>query len=217
MKPLFFMPSSKPALDDPLRLIPKVLDTNVLIDGRILDIVKAGFLEGSLVVPLFVLDELRHIADSTDSLRRQRGRRGLDVVEALRAARADVEIRPSSPSGLAVDVQLIDLAESLGGKVVTNDLNLSKVARIRGVEVLSIHELAQAVQIPVLPGDAIELQVIRDGKVHGQGVGCLEDGTMIVVEGGRKFIGQRIHAVITKILQNEAGRMIFAKPQQRFG
>ncbi|MHB8927100.1 MAG: PIN domain-containing protein [Bacillota bacterium] len=219
MKPLFFMPSSRPAreLDAPQRLVPKVLDTNVLIDGRILDIVKAGFLEGPLVVPGFVLDELRHIADSTDSLRRTRGRRGLDVVEALRTARVGVEIRPSPPSDLAVDVQLINLAESLAGKVVTNDLNLSKVARIRGVEVLSIHELAKAVQIPVLPGDEIELQIIRDGKVHGQGVGYLDDGTMIVVEGGRKFIGQKIHAVITKILQNEAGRMIFAKPQQRFG
>ena len=218
MKPLFFMSSSRPGkeTDSPQRLVPKVLDTNVLIDGRIVDIVKAGFLEGPLIVPGFVLDELRHIADSTDSLRRARGRRGLDVVEALRNARpGDLEVQSSPPSAEAVDVRLINLAQSIGGKVVTNDLNLSKVARIRGVDVVSVHELARAVQIPVLPGDEIELQVIRDGKAHGQGVGYLDDGTMIVVEGGRKFVGQKITAIITKVLQNEAGRMIFAKP--RFG
>lgn len=193
---------------------PKVLDTSVIIDGRIADIVKAGFLEGPLVVPAFVLEELRHIADSSDVLKRNRGRRGLDILNRIqKEIGADVRIYEGEVDATEVDSKLLKLTRILKGKVVTNDFNLNKVAELQGVTVLNINELANAVKPVVLPGEEMTVLVVKDGKEPGQGVGYLDDGTMIVVDGGKRHMGDTIGVLVTSVLQTAAGRMIFAKPK----
>jgi len=193
----------------------KILDTSVIIDGRIADICKSGFIEGSLVIPGFILEELRHIADSSDLLKRNRGRRGLDILNKIRKELdVMVQIYDQDFEELSeVDSKLVKLGQVLNAKIVTNDYNLNKVAELQGVKVLNINELANAVKPVVLPGEEMTVQVIKDGKEVGQGVAYLDDGTMIVVDGGRKFIGQTIGVVVTSVLQTAAGRMIFAKPK----
>lgn len=192
----------------------KLLDTSVIIDGRIADICKSGFIEGTLVIPGFILEELRHIADSADLLKRNRGRRGLDILNKIRKELdVMVQINDTDFEDIAeVDSKLVRLAQVLKGTVVTNDYNLNKVAQLQGVKVLNINELANAVKPVVLPGEEMVVQVIKDGKESGQGVAYLDDGTMIVVDGGKKFIGQTITVIVTSVLQTAAGRMIFAKP-----
>jgi len=193
---------------------PKILDTSVIIDGRIADLYRSGFLEGRLIIPSFVLEELRHIADSSDVLKRNRGRRGLDVLNSIqRNRKKPVEILEwLSPRSTEVDLQLVDLAKELGGKILTNDFNLNKVAELHGVEVLNLNELANALKPVALPGERLEINVIKEGKEPDQGVGYLDDGTMIVVDQGKHHIGDTISVVVTSVLQTSAGRMIFSKP-----
>ena len=191
----------------------KILDTSVIIDGRIADICKSGFIEGVLLVPNFVLEELQHIADSSDMLKRNRGRRGLDILNKMRKENnVTIQIWDEAEQG-EVDSRLVRLAKKLGAKVITNDYNLNKVAELQGVSVLNINELANAIKPVVLPGEEMTVHVIKDGKEQGQGVGYLDDGTMIVVDGGRKYIGESIGVLVTSVLQTAAGRMIFAKPK----
>lgn len=201
---------------DGLKSSYKVLDTSVIIDGRIFDLCKTGFIEGTLVVPNFVLEELRHIADSSDALKRNRGRRGMDVINKIQnELDIDVEVSEKDfPNIKEVDAKLLKLAQVLGGKVVTNDYNLNKVAKVQKVPVLNINELANAIKPVVLPGEEMTIQIVKDGKESGQGVAYLDDGTMIVVEGGRKFIGETKDVVVTSVLQTAAGRMIFAKQKE---
>ncbi|WP_240666763.1 PIN/TRAM domain-containing protein [Longirhabdus pacifica] len=193
----------------------KILDTSVIIDGRISDICKTEFVEGTLVIPEFVLEELQHIADSSDLLKRNRGRRGLDILNKIQKE-LDVKVliyEGDFEDQSEVDSKLIKLAKLLDAKVITNDFNLNKVCELQGVPVLNINDLANAVKPVVLPGEEILVQVIKDGKEQGQGVAYLDDGTMIVVEGGRDFIGTMIEVIVTSVLQTSAGRMIFAKPK----
>lgn len=195
--------------------IPKILDTSVIIDGRIADICKTGFVEGPLIIPGFVLEELRHIADSSDALKRNRGRRGLDILNLIQKE-LEIEVRmyeKDFPDIAEVDSKLLKLAQVLDGKVVTNDYNLNKVAEFQGVPVLNINELANAIKPVVLPGEEMYVQVVKDGKESGQGLAYLDDGTMIVVESGKRYIGQNIDVLVTSVLQTAAGRMIFAKPK----
>lgn len=193
----------------------KILDTSVIIDGRIADIASTGFLEGILVVPQFVLTELQHIADSADSLKRTKGRRGLDVLKRLQTdGGPSILITDEDFADVAeVDLKLVRLAKSMNGQVVTNDFNLNKVADLHGVAVLNINDLANAVKPVVIPGEEMHVAVIKDGKEHNQGVAYLDDGTMIVIEDGRMHIGNAIDVVVTSVLQTSAGRMIFAKPK----
>ncbi len=194
----------------------KILDTSVIIDGRIFDICQTGFVEGTLVIPNFVLAELRHIADSSDGLKRNRGRRGLDILNKIqKELNVEVQIYEKDfPDIPEVDIKLLKLAQVLNGKVVTNDYNLNKVAEFQGVPVLNINELANAVKPVVLPGEEMKITIIKDGKESGQGVAYLDDGTMIVVEGGRKHIGETLTVTVTSVLQTAAGRMIFAKQKE---
>lgn len=196
--------------------IPKVLDTSVIIDGRILEICQTGFIEGTLIVPNFVLEELRHIADSSDSLKRNRGRRGLDILNKMQKdPNINVQISERDFNSIEeVDSKLLKLAQVLNGKVLTNDYNLNKVAKFQGVSVLNINELANAVKPMVLPGEQMMITIVKDGKESGQGIAYLDDGTMIVVEGGKKFIGETKEVVVTSVLQTAAGRMIFAKQKE---
>ncbi|KGA98342.1 hypothetical protein AJ85_14700 [Alkalihalobacillus alcalophilus ATCC 27647 = CGMCC 1.3604] len=193
----------------------KILDTSVIIDGRIADICKTRFLEGTLVIPGFVLEELQHIADSSDVLKRNRGRRGLDILNKIqKELPINVEIYEGDFEEIhEVDSKLVKLAKLTSGIVVTNDFNLNKVCELQGVSVLNINDLANAVKPVVLPGEELNVQVIKDGKEHHQGVAYLDDGTMIVVEGGRDFISKHIDVIVTSVLQTSAGRMIFAKPK----
>ena len=193
----------------------KILDTSVIIDGRIADIVKTGFVEGILLIPSFVLEELRHIADSSDLLKRNRGRRGLDILNQIsKEAAVQVQIYEQDFDDIAeVDSKLVRLGQVLGAPVLTNDYNLNKVAEIQGVKVLNINELANAVKPVVLPGEEMIVQIMKEGKESGQGVAYLDDGTMIVVDMGRRYIGQHISVLVTSVLQTAAGRMIFAKPK----
>ncbi|WP_027415304.1 PIN/TRAM domain-containing protein [Aneurinibacillus terranovensis] len=193
----------------------KILDTSVIIDGRIADICKTGFIEGALVIPEFVLEELQHIADSSDALKRNRGRRGLDILNKIqKELNVKVIITEQDFEDISeVDSKLVKLAKVMKGKVVTNDFNLNKVCELQGVSVLNINDLANAVKPVVLPGEVLHVQVIKDGKENGQGVAYLDDGTMIVVEGGREYIGSYIDVIVTSVLQTSAGRMIFAKPK----
>lgn len=194
----------------------KLLDTSVIIDGRIADISATGFVEGILVVPQFVLTELQHIADSSDTLKRTRGRRGLDILKRLQDERAStVLITEIDFDDVAeVDLKLVRLAKKMDAKILTNDFNLNKVCELHRVEVLNINDLANAVKPVVIPGENMQVVVIKDGKEHNQGVAYLDDGTMIVVEGGRSYIGQAITVTVTSVLQTSAGRMIFAKPKE---
>lgn len=194
---------------------PKILDTSVIIDGRIADICQTHFIEGTIIIPQFVLQELQHIADSSDALKRNRGRRGLDILNRLQK---DVNEKIEMYEGdfedtQEVDSKLVKLAKLVDGIVVTNDFNLNKVCEFQNVQVLNINDLANAVKPVVLPGELLKVQVIKDGKEHDQGVAYLDDGTMIVVEEGRNFIGEAIDVIITSVLQTSAGRMIFAKPK----
>jgi len=195
---------------------PKIFDTSVIIDGRIADIMKTGFIEGPIVIPEFVLVELRHIADSSDSLKRNRGRRGLDVLNKIQSEYGIEIYNTMEEKSLdeipEVDVKLLKLAQIMNGQVVTNDFNLNKVAAIKGVPVLNINELANALKPVVLPGEEMVLSLVKEGKERKQAVAYLDDGTMIVVEEGRRFIGHTIKVVVTSVLQTSAGRMIFAKP-----
>ncbi len=194
----------------------KLLDTNVIIDGRIADICATGFLEGTLLIPVFVLEELQHIADSPDSLRRVRGRRGLDVLKQIQddSARLKVEVMNVDFDDIQeVDSKLVRLAQKVNGKIITNDFNLNKVAQLRGVEVLNINDLSNAVKPVVIPGETMKVQVVKDGKEPGQGVAYLEDGTMIVIENGHRYLSRTISVEVTSALQTSAGRMIFAKPR----
>ncbi|PTL38489.1 PIN/TRAM domain-containing protein [Alkalicoccus saliphilus] len=193
----------------------KILDTSVIIDGRIADICQSGFIEGTLIIPEFVLEELQHIADSSDALKRNRGRRGLDILNKIqKELDVDVEIYEGDFEDIQeVDSKLVKLAKVMNGFVVTNDFNLNKVCDLQGVAVLNINDLANAVKPVVLPGEEMPVQVIKDGKEQNQGIGYLDDGTMIVVEEGSSQIGKTIEVVVTSVLQTSAGRMIFAKPK----
>ena len=193
----------------------KILDTSVIIDGRIADICQTGFLEGTIVIPQFVLGELQHIADSSDALKRNRGRRGLDILNRIQKELAiKVEIYEGDFEDIQeVDSKLVKLAKLTNGVVVTNDFNLNKVCELQKVSVLNINDLANAVKPVVLPGEEMKIQIIKDGKEHNQGIAYLDDGTMIVVEEGRNYIGKHIDVLVTSVLQTSAGRMIFAKPK----
>ncbi len=192
---------------------PKVLDTSVIIDGRIYDICKTGFLEGKIIVPAFVLKELRHIADSSDAMKRSRGRRGLDILHSMQREldqRVSVEDKDYEDVD-EVDLKLLRLATDLGGILVTNDYNLNKVAAVQNMPVLNINDLANAVRSVLLPGEELPLAIVREGKESGQGVGYLPDGTMVIVENARKHIGETLDIVVTSALQTSAGRLVFAK------
>jgi len=194
---------------------PKILDTSVIIDGRIFDICKTGFIEGKLIIPSFVLEELRHIADSSDSLKRNRGRRGLDILNKIQNE-LDIEVEiweKDFPDIAEVDSKLLKLATVVSGKVVTNDYNLNKVAEFQRVPVLNINEMANAVKPMLLPGEEMNLLISKVGKEQNQGIGYLDDGTMIVVEDGKRYVGMTIYVIVTSVLQTAAGRMIFAKPK----
>lgn len=198
---------------------PKIMDTSVIIDGRIYDIMKTGFIEGVTVIPDFVLVELRHIADSSDSLKRKRGRRGLDVLNKIQDEFGvdiyDTAGEKSLKEIPEVDVKLLKLAQIMNGKVVTNDFNLNKVAGINGVPVLNINELANNLKPVVLPGENMNLFLVKEGKENNQAVAYLDDGTMVVVEDGRRYISKNIDVTVTSVLQTAAGRMIFGRPAAR--
>jgi uncharacterized protein YacL len=191
----------------------KILDTSVIIDGRIADITETGFVEGPLLIPQFVLGELQHIADSSDPVKRTRGKRGLEVLHHIqKQVNVDVRIVDTDyPSVKEVDSKLIELAKEVRGKILTNDSNLNKVAELQGIEVLNINELANALKPVVLPGEEMNVKILKEGKEMGQGVAYLDDGTMIVVDNGRRQIGKTIDVVVTSVLQTPAGRMIFAR------
>jgi len=211
---LFYPPPSEAAEE----VVPpknyKLLDTNVIIDGRIADVARAGFVEGTLYIPGFVLDELQHIADSADDLRRQRGKRGLDVLRLMQAEQL-LEVRaydklagePDAP----VDSRLVQLARAMDAAIVTNDSNLNKVASLEGVRVMNVNELANALKPVVLVGEDLPITVVREGKEPSQGVGYLDDGTMVVIAGGRRYVGETVRAQVTSVTQSTVGKMIFAQ------
>lgn len=194
----------------------KILDTSVIIDGRIVDVGESGFLEGILLVPQFVLRELQQIADSSDSLKRNRAKRGFDVLERLqRMTKVSVQIDGRDfPQTREVDRKLLELAKVTGGKVVTNDYTLNRLAGLSGVAVLNVNELANALRPVVLPGEPMQVHVVKEGKEAGQGVAYLDDGTMVVVDHGKPLIGQTVDVTVTTVLQTTAGRMIFARPRE---
>jgi uncharacterized protein YacL len=194
-----------------------LLDTSVIIDGRIADIARTGFLPGTLLIPRFVLAELQYIADSPDSLRRQRGRRGMEVLAQLQREPAiPIKMSDIDVEGVReVDDKLVILARQLRCPVLTNDFNLNRIAELQGVTVLNINELANAVKSVLLPGEVLAVRIIQEGKEYGQGVGYMDDGTMVVVENGREFMDSETAVMVTKVLQTAAGRMIFARPEER--
>jgi uncharacterized protein YacL len=193
------------------------LDTSVIIDGRIADIAETGFLDGVLVIPQFVLRELQLVADSADSLKRNRGRRGLDILQRIqKIATLQVQIvEDDFPAVREVDMKLIELAKLMEGKIVTNDFNLNKVAQLQGVEVLNINELANSLKPIVLPGEGMRVFILKEGKEYNQGVAYLDDGTMVVVDNARKMIGKTVDIAVTSVLQTTAGKMIFGKFDER--
>jgi uncharacterized protein YacL len=195
----------------------KILDTSVIIDGRIADIAETGFLDGIIVTPQFVLRELQLVADSADSLKRNRGRRGLDILQRLqKVANLQIQIvEDDFPAIREVDLKLIELAKMYEGKIITNDFNLNKVAQLQGVEVLNINELANSLKPIVLPGEAMRVFILKEGKEYNQGVAYLDDGTMVVVDNARKMIGKTIDVSVTSVLQTTAGKMIFGKWDER--
>jgi uncharacterized protein YacL len=191
----------------------KIFDTSVIIDGRIADVCEAGFIDGTIVIPQFVLKELQLVADSSDSLKRNRGRRGLDILQKIKKM-SGVEVTVSDvdfPGVHEVDLKLIDLARTLQGKIVTNDFNLNKVAQLRGVEVLNVNDLANSLKPVVLPGEIMKVFILKEGKEYNQGVAYLDDGTMVVVDNARKMISKTIDIVVTSVLQTTAGKMIFGR------
>jgi len=191
----------------------RVLDTSVIIDGRVADIVETGFLDGTIVIPQFVLKELQFVADSSDSMKRNRGRRGLDILQKIqKMSGVDVMVSDQDfPDVREVDLKLIELARTLQGKIVTNDFNLNKVAQLRGVDVLNINELANSLKPVVLPGEVMKVFILKEGKEYNQGVAYLDDGTMVVVDNARRLIGRTIDVVVTSVLQTTAGKMIFGR------
>ena len=191
----------------------KLLDTSVIIDGRIEDVLKTGFLAGYMIVPHFVLDELQALSDSADSLKRAKGRRGLDLIQKLQQENRQIIIIETSDYDAisGVDSKLVEMAKDTGSAIVTNDFNLNKVATIQGIAVLNLNDLANALKIVVVPGQELSATLLREGKEHGQAVAYLQDGTMIVVEDGRRFIGKTVRVIVTSVFQTSAGRMIFAK------
>ncbi|MBG0787167.1 MAG: TRAM domain-containing protein [Anaerolineaceae bacterium] len=205
--------SEDSGLKDSQRIL---VDTSAIIDGRIADIARTGFIPGRLLIPRFVLNELQYVSDSADNLRRQRGRRGMEVLSELQKDPAiPVTITDIDVEGVReVDERLIVLARQMSCPILTNDYNLNRVAELQGVSILNINELANAVKAILLPGESLDMKIIQEGKEYGQGVGYMEDGTMVVVENGHKFIGKNIQITVTKVLQTAAGRMIFAKPEQ---
>jgi uncharacterized protein YacL len=193
---------------------PKILDTSTIIDGRIADICASGFIEGTLVIPRFVLRELQNIADSADPLRRARGRRGLDMLNKIKEGKDGLDVQiyeVELEENEKVDTKLVQLAKRLEAKIVTNDFNLNKVAQIEKVPVLNVNDLANAVKPAVLPDEQMIVKVMKEGKEPGQGIGYLDDGTMVVVDGGKSYMGKDIRVVVTSVLQTAAGKMIFAK------
>ncbi|MBI9043842.1 MAG: PIN domain nuclease [Anaerolineaceae bacterium] len=205
-------PSGQPKNNDDRKIL---LDTSVIIDGRIADIAHTGFLPGTLLIPRFVLNELQYIADSSDSLRRQRGRRGMEVLASLQKEPViPIRISDIDVEGVReVDDKLVILARQLSCPILTNDYNLNRVAELQGVNVLNVNELANAVKSVLLPGEILNIRVIQEGKEMDQGVGYMDDGTMVVIEQGRDYINREINVVVTKVLQTAAGRMIFARPE----
>jgi uncharacterized protein YacL len=192
---------------------PKILDTSVIIDGRIADICETGFLEGPLIVPQFVLKELQHIAGSPDSIKRNRGRRGLDILQRIQK-NIDITVRivdHDFPKIREVDTKLVALGKALKGKVLTNDFNLNKVAELQGVPVLNVNQLANAVKPVVLPGEVMNVHIMKEGKEYGQGVAYLDDGTMVVVDNAKRYVSKHIDVIVTSVLQTTAGRMIFTR------
>ena len=202
--------------EKPTRRSAKVLDTSVIIDGRIADIAEAGFIDGMMVVPEFVLRELQTVADSTDGSKRQRGRRGLDMLQRMQSnTNIQVQIVPDDfPSIREVDLKLLELAKKWEAKVVTNDFNLNKVAHLHHVEVLNINDLANALKPVVLPGEKMTVLILKEGKEFNQGVGYLDDGTMVVVDHARKMIGKSVEISVTSVLQTASGKMIFGKIEE---
>lgn len=192
---------------------PRLIDTSAIIDGRIIDVINARFMPGQIVIPAFVIDELHRVADSADPEKRQRGRRGLDLVEEIKAAGEQrVQIRTGDVAGEGVDAKLVNLARDMHATIVTTDYALNKVARIQGIEVLNINELANALKPAVLPGETLTVRIIREGREYDQGVAYLDDGTMVVVEGGRRLVGRDVTDVeVTSAIQNPSGKMIFAR------
>ena len=189
----------------------KILDTSAIIDGRIADIFETGFVEGTLIIPQFILQELVYIADSSDSLRRTRGKRGLDILHKIQK-QVDLEVRiidQDFPKIKEVDAKLVALAKQMNGKIFTNDFNLNKVAELQGVQVLNVNQLSTALRPVVLPGELMNVYIQREGKESGQGVAYLDDGTMVVVENGRKLLNKTTEVTVTSVLQTTAGRMIF--------
>jgi len=196
---------------------PKILDTSVIIDGRVADVCEAHFLDGALLVPQFVLRELQLVADSADSLKRQRGRRGLEVLQRIqKMPHIEVEIAEDDfPQIAEVDMKLIELAKRYDAKIVTNDYNLNKVATLQGLDVLNVNQLANALKPVVLPGEAMRVFILREGKEHNQGVAYLDDGTMVVVDGGRRMINKTVDITVTSVHQTTAGKMIFGRYDDR--
>jgi len=191
----------------------KILDTSVIIDGRISDVCESGFLEGVFIIPQFILQELQHVADSADSTKRARGRRGLDILHKIQKM-SNITVRivdEDFPKIKEVDSKLVALARLLNAKVITNDFNLNKVAELQGVSVLNINELANALKPVVLPGETMKIFILKEGKEYNQGVAYLDDGTMVVVENGRRLMGKNAEVTVTSVLQTTAGRMIFSK------
>ncbi len=195
------------------RIAPKIIDTSVIIDGRIHDVAEAGFLDGRIIIPQFVLTELQQVADSSDSLKRARGRKGLEMLQTMKGLPSiQIEITEEAiPEIREVDLKLIELARRTGGKLVTNDFNLNKVARVRDVEVLNINDLANALKPVVLPGEPMRVFVLKAGKEAGQGVAYLDDGTMVVVDDGRDHVGKNVDILVTSVLQTTAGKMFFGR------
>ena len=219
-KHLKWTPGSGFFAEDNIHKTNKILDTSVIIDGRVADICKTGFLEGALIVPHFVLRELQQIADSADSAKRNRGRRGLDVLEKIKSTQGVMVqiIEKDYPDVKEVDLKLIELAKEINGKIVTNDFNLNKVAQLRGVDALNINELANSLKPVVLPGETMRVFILKEGKEYNQGVAYLDDGTMVVVDNARRMIGKTIITQVTSVLQTTAGKMIFGRfPEESEG
>jgi len=195
-----------------------LVDTSAIIDGRVADVTKTGFIRGTLVIPRFVLDELRHIADSNDPLRRTRGRRGLEVLSRLsREGELPIQVLETKDiNGAEVDSELVHLAKKLKAHILTTDFNLNRVAELQGISVLNVNELANALKPVVLPGEELSINIVQEGKEPGQGVAFLDDGTMVVVEGGRRFINTVQQVAVTRVLQTAAGRIIFAQPRSGY-
>ena len=193
--------------------VPKLLDTSVIIDGRIADLCETGFIEGGFIIPQFILQELQHVSDSSDDLKRARGRRGLDILKHIQKD-IDIDViivEEDFPHIKEVDMKLVELGKKLGAKIFTNDLNLNKVAELQGVRVLNINDLSNAIKPVVLPGETMRVFVLKEGKEAGQGVAYLDDGTMIVVDNAKRCIGKNVDVIVTSVLQTNAGRMIFTR------